>query len=151
MSTVSSAITWDGVGLRRARGAPGRRLRADPRCFGDGGTGVPAYANVCALPDHDARLPFDEPEVQQARRDALSWWIPLLGDAFVCVTTLAADAVHYAGAITVATDPRWFELDPFARLFPGTVVTTSHFTYADPPAGPVIERKRGVAWPGGRF
>lgn len=40
-------------------------------------------------------VPFDFPEVQQARRDALAWWIDLLGDSLVCVTTLAADPVHY--------------------------------------------------------
>ena len=110
-----------------------------------------AWAHVCALADEDARLPFDTPEVQQVRRDALAWWIPLLGDSLVCMTTLALDSVHYGGAITVASDPSLFGHDPFARIFPGTVVETELFSRVDPPAGPAIERYRGAAWPGGRF
>jgi hypothetical protein len=109
------------------------------------------WAHVCALPDEDARLPFDTPEVQGVRRDALAWWIPLLGDSLVCLTTLAVDSVNYGGAITVARDPRFFDLDPFARIFPGAVVQTDLFSVADPPGGPAIERYSGVAWPGGRF
>jgi hypothetical protein len=106
---------------------------------------------VCALADEDAKLHYDEPEVQCVRRDALAWWIPLLGDALVCLTTLAVDSVHYGGAVTVTTDPRWFAEDPFARLFPGTVVETDLFSAVPPPAGPLVERVAGVAWPGGRW
>ena len=80
-----------------------------------------AFAHVCALADDDAALRFDEPEVQQARRDALAWWIPLLGDALVCLSTFAIDASRCAGAITVARDPGYFQDDPFTRLFPGRV------------------------------
>ena len=109
-----------------------------------------AWAHVCALPDEQARLPYDTPEVQQVRRDALAWWIPLLGDSLVCLTTLAVDSVHYGGAVTVATDPRFFAQDPFERIFPGTVVETEFFSYVPPPPGPVIERSSGVAWPGRR-
>jgi hypothetical protein len=112
---------------------------------------VHAWAHVCALAGDDARLPFDTPEVQQARRDALAWWIPLLGDGLVCLTTLALDSVNYGGAITVATDAACFGHDPFARIFPGTVVETELFAAVPPPAGPAIERYRGVAWPGGSF
>jgi hypothetical protein len=89
--------------------------------------------------------------VQQVRRDALAWWIPLLGDALVCLTTLALDSVSYGGAITVATDPSLFGHDPFDRIFPGTTVETDLFVRVAPPAGPAIERYRGVAWPGGSF
>ena len=110
-----------------------------------------AWAHVCAVADDDAKLPFDTPEVQQIRRDALAWWIPLLGDSLVCMTTLALDSVHYGGAITVASDASFFGHDPFARIFPGTVVETELFSRVDPPAGPAIERYRGAAWPGGRF
>jgi hypothetical protein len=85
------------------------------------------------------------------RRDALAWWIPLLGDSFVCITTLAVDSVNYGGAITVARSPALFGDDPFARIFPGTVVETDLFVPVTPPAGPVVERYSGVAWPGGRF
>ena len=110
---------------------------------------VDAYAHVCAAVDEAAKLPFDTQEVQQARRDALAWWIPLLGGSLVCLTTLAVDSVNYGGAVTVTTDPSRFDEDPFARLFPGTVVRTSLFCEVPAPPGPVIERYRGVAWPGG--
>ena len=96
MKPGSSRLVWDGVSLARELGAPGRRFRADPRCFA--GEPVRAWAHVCALPDEDARLPYDTPEVQGVRRDALAWWIPLLGDTLVCVTTLALDSVNYGGA-----------------------------------------------------
>jgi hypothetical protein len=145
----SSRLLWDGVSLSRELGAPGRRFRADPRCFT--GDLVRAWAHVCSLAADDAKLPFDQPEVQGVRRDALAWWIPLLGDALVCLTTLALDSVNYGGAITVATDPSFFDQDPFARLFPGTVVETRLFCRVPPPAGPVVERYSGVAWPGGGF
>ncbi len=150
MSAGSSRLVWDGRSISTALGAAGRQFRADPRCF----LGEPvrgAYAHVCALPDTAAQLPFDTPEVQQVRRDALAWWVPLLGDALVCLTTLAVDSVHYGGAITVARRPDVFALDPFARIFPGTVVTTDLFAAVPPPAGPIVERIAGVAWPGGTF
>ncbi len=143
-------VVFDGGHLTLDAHAEGRRLRADSRCF-DGPTVQGAYAHVCARPDAQARLPFDTPEVQQARRDALASWIPRVGASFVCLTTLAVDAVDYGGAITVARDPAAFASDPFARLFPGTVVETDLFTEVQPPAGPVIERYAGAPWPGGRF
>ena len=82
-------------------------------------------------------------------RDALAWWIPLLGDALVCLTTFAIDASRYAGAITVTREPVSWADDPFARVFPGTVLRTSLFSDVAPPPGPVLERYAGVAWPGG--
>jgi hypothetical protein len=146
----SSRLLWDGRTLATAYGSPGRRFRADPRCFaGEPVSG--AWAHVCALPEDDAALPYDDAAVQAVRRDALAWWIPLVGDALVCLTTLAVDAVRYGGAVTVATDPRAFEDDPFARIFPGTVVRTDLFSAVPPPAGPAIERYSGAAWPGGSF
>ena len=150
MRAVSSRITWDGILLSTSRTLPGRRFRADPRCF----AGEPvrgAYAHVCALVDEDAKLPYDTPEVQQVRRDALAWWIPMLGEDLVCVTTLALDSVNYGGAITVTRSPGLLGDDPFARIFPGTVVRTDLFSDVVPPPGPVVERYVGVAWPGGRF
>lgn len=128
----------------------GRRLRIDARCL----AGKPvegAFANVCALTDESAALRFDEPEVQQARRDALAWWIPLVGDDYVCLSTFSLDASRFAGALTVARDPTWFGEDPFARLFPATIVRVDFFCPVAPPPGPVIERYAGVPWPGGAF
>ena len=147
---MRSTISFDGTQLRVEPGSPGRRFRADPRCFA-GEPVLDAWAHVCALDEADAGLPFDQPEVQQVRRDALAWWIPLLGDKLICLTSLALDPVNYCGAITVTTDPTFFRLDPFARIFPGTVVRTGLFSTVPPPAGPVVERYAGVAWPGGSF
>jgi hypothetical protein len=104
-AAASSRLIWDGRRLATDRGASGRRVRADPRCL----AGRPvhgAWAHVCALADAAARVPFDFTEVQQARRDALAWWIDLLGDSLVCLTTLAADPVHYAGAVRSRGIPR---------------------------------------------
>lgn len=143
-------VVFDGERLTTDARAPGRRFRVDSRCL-DGTPARGAYAHFCALVQPDAALPYDQPEVQQVRRDALAWWIPLLGESFVCLTTLALDAVRYAGAITVARDPAAFADDPFARLFPGTVVATDSFCAVPPPPGPPIERYAGVPWPGGRF
>ena len=128
----------------------GLRVRPDPRCIrGEPLLGL--WAHVCAAGDRADVLPYDHPEVQQVRRDALAWWIPLLGNSLVCLTTLALDSVNYAGAVTVARDPSLFDDDPFARIFPGVVVQTDLFCSVPPPAGPAIERYAGVAWPGGRF
>ena len=128
----------------------GLRVRPDPRCIR--GEPVPgALAHVCAARAREEVLPFDDLAVQQVRRDSIEWWIPLLGEALVCLTTLALDPVNYAGAITVALDPSVFDDDPFARLFTGVVVETDLSCRVAPPPGPAIERYGGVAWPGGTF
>jgi hypothetical protein len=143
-------VVFDGERLSADTRAPGRRLRIDARCL-DGEPVPGAYAHVCALPDRAAALRFDEPEVQQVRRDALEWWTPMLGDELVCLSTFALDASRYGGAVTVARSARHFDADPFARLFPGTVVETDLFCEVPPPPGPVIERYAGAPWPGGSF
>jgi hypothetical protein len=148
--TRFGCVVFDGERLSDDPAAPGRRLRVDARCLE--GTPVPgAFAHVCALADDGAALRFDEPEVQQVRRDALAWWIPLLGDSLVCLSTFALDSSRCAGAVTVARDTRCFAADPFARLFGGTVVRTDLFCEVPAPAGPVIERYAGAPWPGGAF
>ncbi len=103
----------------------------------------------CPIPRQ--QLTFDQPEIQQVRRDALAWWIGQLGDALVCLTTLALDESRYGGAITVTRAPVAFHDDPFARIFPGTVVRSDVFCSVAPPTGPVVERYAGVPWPGGTF
>lgn len=142
-------LAYDGSRLHAATG-PGRCFMIDERCL----RGEPvrgAYAHVCALVDPAAALAFDQPEIQQVRRDALAWWIGMLGDTLICLTTLALDEAHYGGAITVTREPVRWELDPFARIFPATLLRTDIFCPVLPPAGPVVERYAGVAWPGGRF
>lgn len=147
--SAAARLAFDGTSLR-AGSEPGRCFMIDARCL----SGEPvrgAFAHVCALPDEGAALAFDQPEVQQVRRDALAWWIPLLGDALVCVTTLALDEARYGGAITVTREPVDWGCDPFARIFGGTLLRSDLFCEVAPPAGPVIERYAGVAWPGGTF
>ncbi len=150
MSAPFAYVTFDGERLRAGPKGEGRRLRIDARCLA--AEPVPgAYAHVCASSEPDAALRFDEPELQQARRDALAWWVPLLGADLVCLTTFALDASRCAGAMTVARDPSRFADDPFARLFPGTIVETDLFSDVPSPPGPVIERYAGAPWPGGSF
>jgi hypothetical protein len=150
MARPFAYLVFDGERLTTDTAAEGRRMRIDSRCL-EGAPVEGAYAHVCALTDGDAQLPYDEPEVQGVRRDAMAWWIPLLGDSFVCLSSLATDVVHYAGAITVARDPTRFAEDPFARLFEGTTVKTDLFSAVPPPAGPVVERYAGAPWPAGSF
>lgn len=143
-------LYWDGERLTLNPVDGARKLGIDERCLGaDPLSGC--FAHVCALSGEEARVPFDQPEVQEARRAALAWWIPMLGDAFVCISTLSLDSVHCAGAITVARHPELFDNDPFARLFPGKTVRTDLFAAVPAPAGPLIERIAGAPWPGGRF
>lgn len=144
-----SWISFDGRELSLGKSG-GRAFMIDPRCIaGEAVSG--AYAHVCALADPAAALPYDHPEVQGVRRDALAWWIPLLGDNLVCLTTLALDEAGYGGAITVTREPIDARQDPFARIFAGTVLRSDLFCEVAAPAGPVIERYAGVAWPGGHF
>ncbi len=110
-----------------------------------------AWAHVCASTDPDSRVLFHDSEVQQARRDALAWWISLVGGALICLSTLSLDASHYGGAITVARTPDAFTDDPFARIFPGTIERTDAFAAVLPPPGPVLERYSGAPWPAGSF
>lgn len=127
-----------------------RVFQVDARCV-EGTPVAGAYAHVCALADPEAALEYDHPEVQQVRRDAMAWWIPLLGDSLVCLTTLALDEARYGGAITVTAEPVAWDQDPFARIFPGMMLRSDLFCAVAPPAGPVVERYAGVAWPGGSF
>ena len=69
--------------------------------------------------------------MQQARRDALAWWVALLGPDFVCLTTLALDAVRYGGAITVARSPSAFvagakRRESLASVRPHVVMSVAH-------------------------
>ena len=103
LPTGAAHLAFDG-GESASGTGPGRRFMIDTRCL----RGEPVhgdFAHVCALPDAAAALAYDQPEIQQVRRDALAWWIALLGDALVCLTTLALDEARYGGAITVTREP----------------------------------------------
>jgi len=128
----------------------GREFMVDPRVLA-GEPVLAAHVHLCALDDPAAALPYDQPEIQQVRRDAMAWWFDLLGDRFVCCTTLALDEARYGGALTVTREPVDWALDPFARIFPGTLMRSDRFCPVAPPSGPIVERYSGVAWPGGRF
>lgn len=144
----ATRLFFDGSELSTT--GPGREFQIDRRCL----EGVPvdgAYVHVCAIADPAAKLAFDTPEVQQVRRDALAWWIPLLGESLICLSTFALDESTYGGAITVTREPVDWSSDPFARIFAGTVVRSDLFCEVPAPAGPVVERYAGVAWPGGSF
>ena len=149
-ATRRREVRFDGQRLSADGAGSGRPFEIDARCL-DGKTVTGAYAHVCASPDASAAVPFDAPEVQQARRDALAWWIPMLGDSLICLSTLALDASTYGGAITVARDPSRFGDDPFARIFRGTVVETDIFAPVEPPPGPIMERYAGAPWPAEGF
>ena len=152
MSDANYRFLWfDGESLALEEFLGARRFGADPRAFETSDPVRGAWAHVCALPDESARVAYDEPEVQGARAAALAWWIPLLGDSLVSLTTLSLDSVGYGGAITVARDPGRFRADPFARIFPGTLVRTDLFGVVAAPPGPVIERYAGAPWPAGSF
>lgn len=148
--SATREVFWNGEELTLDQAGDTRRLRMDGRCL-ESESVIGCFAHVCALPDDRARIPFDQPEVQDARRAALAWWIPMLGDALVCLSTFSEDSVHCSGAVTVARHPHLFDQDPFARLFRGTTVSTDLFGLVAAPAGPLIERIAGVPWPGGTF
>src|SRR5207248_7378920 len=77
VSAGSSLVFFDGKRLTTDRHSGGRRFRLDPRCLA-GETVLGAFAHICAVADPSLAIRFDEPEMQQVRRDALAWWIPLL-------------------------------------------------------------------------
>lgn len=152
MSSATAFVYWNGETLSAREVPRARRLGLDARCLGeDPGDAPSAWAHVCASTDEAARIPYDDPAVQQARRAALAWWIPLLGDRLVCLSTFSLDSVYCAGAVTVLREPLDADADPFVRLFPATSIRVSGFVTVPPPAGPVVERYGGAPWPAGRF
>lgn len=155
MGGLPSGAAWmsfDGHELRAGQDGDGLSFMVDSRCLEE-----PAVAGAQAwvfAPD-DARdgVPYDQPEVQGARQDALAWWYGMLGDALVCHTTLALDESRCAGAITVVSGdvPARPTDDPFSRLYAPRCVPCALFGVVAPPPGPVLERYAGAPWPGGSF
>jgi hypothetical protein len=123
-------------------------LRVDERPIDPDG---PAAWISLVLPPSGVRLPFDDPEVQQARRLVLLHPFP------AAVSTLLRDDSHFEGAMTVARSPaeqpRLSE-DPFARIFPSSLLAIdAGILGAVPrPTGPTIKRSgSGNPWPSDRF
>ena len=90
-------------------------------------------------------LPYDDLEVQQARREILA------RPPFDLVITFVRDGRFFDGSLVVArTAAQRAALrdDPFGRIFTPRRVTVPEGAFPSrlPPAGPVIERY-GRAWP----
>jgi hypothetical protein len=80
----------------------------------------------------------------------------LAGPPLLAVSTLVRDAVHFAGAVSVAdgADPgRLADDDPFARLYPARLLRVGPglFGRVPPPPGPAIQRYAGKPWPAAGF
>lgn len=110
----------------------------------------PAARISLVLAPPRARLPFDDPAVQGARRAVLA------GPPRRLVSTLLRGDSIFAGAITALPDdePDGVVDDPFGRVFPARLLRVGPgLLGAMPaPAGPVIERYGSAGpWPGDRF
>jgi hypothetical protein len=141
--TAGTLATW------RRRAKPLRdALRVDERLVDP--DGAPAFISLVVAPP-GIRVPFDDLAVQQARR------LVLLHGFSAAVSTLLRDDSHFEGAITVARSPtekRRLHDDPFARIFPSTLMAVEAGILGSvaPPTGPTIERYgSGNPWPWDRF
>jgi hypothetical protein len=133
----------------RRRAKPVRdALRVDERLIDP--DGAPAWISL-VLPPLGVRLAFDDLAVQQARR------LVLLHPFAGAISTLLRDDSHFEGAVTVArsaTEKHRLPEDPFARIFPATVLAVGAGILGSvaPPTGPTIERYgSGNPWPWDRF
>jgi hypothetical protein len=152
--SAARAFTLDGrpagtlAAWRRPAKPVREALRVDERLIDPDGT--PAWISLVLAPP-GIRLPFDDLAVQRARR------LVLMRPPPAAVSTLLRDDSHFEGAITVARGPdakRWLEDDPFARIFPGTLLEVERglLGRAAAPTGPTIERYgSGNPWPWDRF
>jgi hypothetical protein len=95
------------------------------------------------------RVIFDDPAVVRAVQRVLE------RPPAAFVSTLASDAVHFAGAVTGIEQPwpGWWDDDPFAAIFPARrlMVDEGMFGRTPLPAGPVHQRYGGAPWPVDRF
>jgi hypothetical protein len=133
---------------RRAKPVP-HALRADARVVDP--DGLPALVSLVLAPPAAAVL-FDDPAVQQARRDVLADVRP--PDV---LTTLLRDSSHFRGALTARRGPdaaTRLRDDPFARIFPARRLDVGPGLLGRlaPPSGPTIERYGSARpWPWDRF
>lgn len=134
--------TWR-VGLgRKPLGALGIDARAvDP-------LGEPAWISLALAPER-LRVLFDDPAVCQAMR------VVLAGPPVDVMSTLVRDPSTIGGAFTAthASTPDGLADDPFARIFPRTVLSVdAGFVGTMPaPAGPGVQRYAGAPWPWHHF
>ena len=131
------------VGVRRRpAGALGIDARAvDPH-------GEPAWISLALAPER-LRVLFDDPAVCQAMR------VVLAGSSVAVMSTLVRDPSTIGGAFTAthAPTPEGLADDPFARIFPHTLLRVhAGFVGMMPaPAGPGVQRYAGAPWPWDHF
>jgi hypothetical protein len=150
----AGASTLDGkdagtLAAWRQKAKPVRNaLRVDERLIDP--TGPAAWISLVLAPGGE-RLPFDDLAVQQARRLVLS------RPPLAAFSTLLRDDSHFEGAITVARsahEMRWVRGDPFAKIYPATLLAVEAGILGSlaAPTGPTIERYgSGNPWPWDRF
>ena len=110
--------------------------------------GGPGWISLALAPDA-MRVRFDDPAVCQAMRVVLS--APPLD----VISTLVRDPSTIGGAFsaTHAPTPDALADDPFARIFPRTLLQVdAGFVGAMPaPPGPGVQRYAGAPWPWDKF
>lgn len=127
---------------RKPVGALGIDARAiDPH-------GAPAWISLALAPER-TRVLFDDPAVCQAMRTALS------GLPADVMSTLVRDPSTIGGAFTAthAPTPNSLADDPFARIFPQTLLYVDAGFVGTMPAaaGPGVQRYGGAPWPWDHF
>jgi hypothetical protein len=128
----------------KARERPtARALRVDGRLAAGGSPAT--WVSWCRFEDEATSLAFDDGAVSQAlrRRLAAPAWP-------VAVSTALVDWSRIAGTITVGLDEAAVRDDPFAAVFPRTIVRVPAGTFGAVPAptGPGITRYgSGNPWP----
>jgi hypothetical protein len=135
------AIWKVGAG-RKPFGALGIDARAiDPQ-------GEPAWISLALAPER-VRILFDDPAICQAMRMILA------GPPSHAMSTLVRDPSTIGGAFTAthAPSPEGLADDPFARIFPRTLLRVDGgFVGTMPaPAGPGVQRYAGSPWPWAQF
>jgi hypothetical protein len=134
--------TWRVGAGRKPVGALGIDARAIDR------GGEPAWISLALAPER-LRILFDDPAICQAMR------VVLAGPAADVMSTLVRDPSTIGGAFTAthASTPDSLADDPFARIFPRTLLRVDGgFVGNMPaPAGPSVQRYAGAPWPWDRF
>jgi hypothetical protein len=127
---------------RKPAGSLGIDARAiDPQ-------GEPAWVSLALAPE-GIRVLFDDPAVCQAMRVVLSC------SPVDAMSTLVRDPSNIGGSFTAhhAPTPDGLDDDPFARIFPRTLLRVERgFVGRMPsPTGPGVQRYAGAPWPWDHF
>jgi len=122
-----------------------RSLRVDARAVEPGGPAT--WVSWCRFEGEES-LAFDDGAVTAALRRVVAGRWP------VAVTTALVDWSRIAGALTLGTSRRDVEDDPFARVFPRTIleVPSGSLGTIPAPTGPALTRYgSGNPWPWDRY